>query len=985
MTPPTLRSPRLAALSLFYAVWALAAGAQNVVERSTLFSSGADALFELHPWSMQMELADGGRRERGQCLWFNRDWKAKPWAGVRFDADDAPTLVVTEDWIENGFIRFHINQTVDRHGNIGGGDAYQIRPIVKPPVAKYQAVRSQFIDRGRGVDQEASTWQEALVPFKYFTDIKPGHVVSGFCFQARGQIELAFSLDDVEYVRFDKLPDWMVEQLNQEVIQDWVEWPAYEELPDMVKADRRRLTVRDGVFVHPDGSRAFLLNPYCREDSRIAYGNQSPGKLPPTWGLYSREKHGWIYDEVPTTEYLCRLGFNSYSVTPAPEAWWKSVGHHKDDGASDDAFLPVLAKRVTLPYIVDLVSWPWTMGRPGLSIEQTNLPPEAATKGRHHWTQYRIIGAGREAWMDMWTVNARRYRDAGVSVAVFELMNEPAYMGETEDHYAEFEQWLKARYGTVDAVNRTWATDFPTLRVASVYRFSYDNRPPPGQRLDYDEHLAERLEQMIADGVRAVSDILPGALVGLQPMGGFMRTPHSAIWKHRIARHETVVLTPTGGGRWTRGSGAARPGTSLLKHRMADAPIENDLLLAVAGDKMIVDNETYLRGQTRRDTRNRLWEHVVCGLDGLTVFSWAKRGWVWWKKKGDVQTDADKFPYSCLIPLARRTDALRGILDFSVEVQTLAPQILPKPWGPPPKIGLLYSWANARRRVVEPELFDKSSAYYAALRYSHWNMRMLPSDEVIESGVPGDMDVVVAGGLTHVERELPPALRRFVDRGGILVLGECDFTHDVHGQELPAKARLAAAVRTGVDAGAATDIPVYGGTQALFPGPLAVKSLERLSLRRGITTVFKDTKERPVVTRTPAGEGAVYYLGADAFGYSLAKLLHATLTHAGAGKASGPWLAARITEHDGQLAPNILLSRRSYADRHVVLLHNRDGYERTIRVALPGLRGRWKVRQALTDAAAPRVLSSEQLRRTGIEVHVAPAGPAALLLERPDE
>lgn len=984
MLPAYLRVARLTGAFLGCVVCVSALSAETIVQRLTIFSSQQATPFRPHPWKMTMEEAEGGTRARGTCLWFNTDWQATPWAGVRFDAPDAPTFQVTEEWIEKGFIRFHINVTVDRHGNIGGGDQYQLMPITRPPVAKYQALRSQHVDRGRGIDEEASTWQEVLVPLKYFTDLKPGHVVRGLNFQTRGQIERVFSLDDVEYVRFDALPDWMLEQLNQEVSQPWVKWPAYEEFPEVARADRRPPSVQDGVFVGPDGNRIFVLNPYCREDSRTAYGNQTPGKLPPTHGLYDREKHGWIYDEIPTTEYLCRLGFNSFSSTPTPMAWWRSVGLEGRYGAAEDDFLSsVLTKRVTLPYYVDLVSWPYTMGKPGLNIDNTTLPASAATKGRNHWTQYRIIGAGRRAWIDMWTLNARRYRDAGANVLAVELMNEPAYMGESEDHYAEFEQWLEARYGSVAAVNRTWGTDFSTLSEASVYRYRYEKMPTAGQRLDYDEYLSERFSQMIDEGVKTVTDILPNAPVGVQPMGGYLRTPHEAVWKHRIARHETVVLTPTGGGRWTRGSGASRPAATLTAHPMADAPIENDLLLAVAGEKMIVDNETYLRGQTRQDTRNRLWEHVVCGLDGLTVFSWSKRGWVWWKDRDTVQVDADKYPYSSLIPLARRTDALRGILDFSVEVQTLAPRILPKPWGPAPKIGVLYSWDNARRRVVEPKLYDKTPVYYAAMRYGHWNMCMLPSDQVIAEGVPSGIDVVVAGGLTHVERELPAVLRAFVERGGILVLGECDFTQDVHGRPLPVESRLVdadSAEPTAVD----SSIELRGATQTLFPGTIETNRLQQFSVADATTTVARDSQGRGVVCRRLLGNGAVYYQGADLFGYSLGKLLHGILTHAAGGKIPPLWRAVEITKEDGRLAPNVLVSRRSYQDYHAILLHNRDRYERTVRLAVPGLQGMWRVSNALTDEPT-RVVPGSELSTDGVKVSLAPTGPAVVLLERPEE
>ncbi len=957
---------------------------QEVIERARLWSATSQIISLPHPWNLTMTRAEGGTRANGSCLWFNTDWKAKPWAGVRFEGGSFTPFELTNDWIDKGFIRFYINVTIDRYGNIGGGDQYQLKPITEPPVPRYQAVRSQFIDQGRGLDEEASTWQEVLVPLKYFTSLKPGHVIKGLYFQTRHQIERTFSLDDVAYVRFDILPTWMRDQLNEDVIQEWATWPSYEDLPAVAKADRRPISVRDGKFVYPDGTRAFLINPYCREDSRAVYGIRDSGELPPTYDLYNRDKHGWIYDEVPTTEHLCRLGFNSLSATPVPTRWWRSVGYRRPRGSADDAFLSVLSDRVTLPYYVDLVSWPYTMGAPGLHIEDTDLPETAATQGRNHWTQYRIIGAGRQAWMDMWTLNARRYREAGAKAIVVELMNEPAYMGESKDHYRQFEQWLRTRYESIEAVNRIWGTDLESLAEAAVYRFSHEDPPPAGQRLDYDEYLSEQLTEMIAEGVEAVGKILPEALVGLQPMGGYMQTPREAVWKHRIARHETVVLTPTGGGRWTRGAGASQSSETVADHPIADAPIENDLLLAVADNKMIVDNETYLRGQTRADTRNRLWEHVVCGLDGLTVFSWSKRGWVWWQDREAVQVDADKYPYSCLIPIARRTDALRGILDFSVEVQSLAGKILPKPWGPEPKIGLLYSWDNARRRIVEPELYDKLPVYYAAMRYSHWNMAMLPSDRMIAEGVPDHIEVVVAGGLTHVERELPAALRAFVQRGGILILGECDFTKDIHGHDLLAENHLVPATFTNSLESPST-VQVGQSTRSRFPGEVSFRRLQEISVPDGATTVLRDAAGRPIVTRRRLDQGAVYYQAADASGYGLAALLHEILVHAGGGTLSPGWRLVEVCGAGGHLAPNVLVSRRSYGDHHAVLLHNRDRYDRTVYVAVPGLTGSWRVTDVLWEASSPRVLTDAELSHRGVKVDLSASGPAVLLVERPEE
>jgi hypothetical protein len=398
---------------------------------------------------------------------------------------------------------------------------------------------------------------------------------------------------------------------------------------------------------------------------------------------------------------------------------------------------------------------------------------------------------------------------------------------------------------------------------------------------------------------------------------------------------------------------------------------------------MIFDNETYLRGQTRRETRNRLWEPVVCGLDGLTVFSWSKRGWVWWSNRDEVQIDADKYPYSALIPLARRTDALRGILDFSVEVPALAPKILPKPWGPPPKIGLLYSWDNARRRVVEPELYDKTPDYYAAMRYSHWNVCMLPSDRVIADGVPSDVDVIVAGGLTHVERELPAALRAFVERGGVLILGQCDFARDVYDQPLPDEARFFRFSPADPMEDIST-VELDDEIEKRYPGTIEVESMRPWLPSDRYPAAIRDSQGRCVACFRRLGAGTVYYQAADLYGYSLAKSLHGILAHAADGDVPSSWRSVEVTEGDGRLAPNVLVSRRSHRDYHAILLHNRNRYERTVRVAVPGLQGDWQVRDALTGSS-PRAMTGGEVTDSGVAVELAPAGPAVILLEKRDE
>ncbi|MDH7569704.1 MAG: beta-galactosidase, partial [Armatimonadota bacterium] len=600
----------------------------------------------------------------------------------------------------------------------------------------------------------------------------------------------------------------------------------------------------------------------------------------------------------------------------------------------------------------------------------------AFTTGRHHWTPYRIVGAGRETWLKMWRIYAQRYRNAGAAVLMFELFNEPAYTDWGAQHPREFAAWLRRRHGTLDALNAAWKTSFASWEEAAAIDSEARLKEVPGRFLDYDDYLSERFADLTAAGVAAVQAILPHTLVGVQPMGGYTLEPREAVWKHRLIPHETVVLTPTGGGRWSPGASTARPAASTVAHPMAGAPLEDDLLLALAGNKMLVDNETYLRGQTARDTRNRLWEHVVAGLDGLTVFSWSKRGWSWWKDREALVVEADRFPYSALIPLARRTDALRGIYDFAAEVQPLANRILPKPWGPPPRVGLLFSWPQARRWALEPTARNKTPHYHAALRYGHWNAALLPSDRVAQ-GALADFDVLIAAGVRVAEPELPARLETFVRGGGVLVLGEEVPGEDLYGRSLDTAERVG--VRFGAWEGP------YEGEVRWPPTPLThsiAGVVGRLPDRRVVTVsegvpLVRTADGYPVVTRRKLGSGLVYAVGADLAGYPLAKLLAAVLEDAAAaqGLPLQRWRAAEVCTPEGLLAPNVLVSRRSYPRHHAVLLLNRDEYPKRVRVQVPGLTGRWRASEGIAKKALPS-------SRGWYELELDRMAPAVLLLER---
>ncbi len=966
------------------AVWAamclLAVGAaawgegEAAIETQAVYAGGAAPQHGASVWSMSREERAGG--PGGRHLWLNGDWQARPWAGISFRRAAGEPWPLTPEWLANGFVRFLANGGLDRYGSPNGEIALQLRPECEG--VGYERLQSRFVDRGRGLDEDPETWQEVLVPLRFWTALRPGMAVRGLSVQCVAQPTRSFGLAELALVRFAERPAWVVEAENRDVAQPWVKWPAYTDLPAALKADAHPPQVRAGRFVGPDGRRVFVLNPYIREDPRLDLWGRGERPAPPDHGLYDPKAHGWIYDELLDAQALCRLGFNSLSVTVPGKPFWDAVGYAGSGEHEDAGRLAETARRVGLPFYVDTVCWPWTLGKPASSPEKTALPAEAFTSGRHHWTPYRIIGPGREAWLKAWRLYAGRYHDAGARVLLFELLNEPAYVDLSPEHRREFAAWLRERHRTLEALNAAWGTRLASWEEAAAVDSDAKLKEVAGRFLDYDDYLSGRFAGLTAEGVAAVNALLPDALVGVQPMGGYALQPREAIWKHRLAAHESVVLTPTGGGRWSPGAGASRPPAALTESTMAGAPLENDLLLALAGTKMIVDNETYLRGQTARETRNRLWEHVVAGLDGLTIFSWSKRGWIWWKDRDALITEADKYPYSDLNPLARRTDALRGIHDFAAEVQPLADRILPKPWGPAPRVALLYSWPQARRWAVEPTARDKTAQYHAALRYSHWNCAIVPSDRALAADGLSGYEVVVAGGIRVAEPELPARLEAFVRGGGVLLVGEEPMAEDLYGRPLDTGKRLGVSFGAWLGAQQTTlEFPETPLAGALSGGVGRLPDLRDLKGTDG-TVLLATADGRPVVVRHPLGRGLVYALGADLAGYPLAKVLAATLEDAvaarGAKAVPATWRAVEARTPDGRLAPNVLVSRRSYARHHAILLLNRDEYHKTVRLRVPGLSGTWRATEALSNKA---LVAADGW----YELALGPSAPAVLLIQ----
>ncbi|HOE12943.1 MAG TPA: beta-galactosidase trimerization domain-containing protein [bacterium] len=739
-----------------------------------------------------------------------------------------------------------------------------------------------------------------------------------------------------------------------------VTWPTFEELSQSAEY-LNPPRYEKNAFVAADGHRTFLIGAYGKDDPRFdLYGKRELGELPPSYGLYDPKLHGWIYEQPLNRESATRLGFNFYSMSLNPRPFYETVNYDARVPEDPD-YVATFARELRLPFYVDFVAWPWGLGAPG-QPDTGKLPDECRNPHSGHWMAYRIIGPGREIWLSIWRLYAQRLREAGVPVLMYELFNEPGYNAWTEDHRAEFIRWLQERYNSLETVNCVWGTSWNSWEEIRDYPAP---KTVPSLWLDYDEYLAEKFADLFKAGIDTIREIDPNAVCVIQPRRTAALVPWDAVHYDKILALEEVVVSPTDGGLWTPGTSGNQPDSRWSNAPMAPAPISSDLLPAMAGDRMLFDNELYLTGQTRRDVRNDWWTRVLMGYDGATLFSWSKRGWSWWDGLEKIKEEAEQHPYSALIPIARRTEALRGILDFAREMPRVRLNVLRKPWVENHNIGFVWSWGNARRLMCDGDLPEQAMRYYATLKYTHWPFEMIPSYPASSEHL-SQFKVLFLPGTQYLERELQINLENYVRNGGLLVLGEKIPDRTPYGRLNGFDEWLGIRPGPGDFRRSTIRMPeeikgdgapkAIEGVEVVEPISLAStlsqrereidshhsgKSRNPVSTDRTIMspfhTLIADSLERPVLIERQLGNGRIWYLTANLKGYDLATLLSWILEMAGQNRE----LLIR-DESDGNCARNILVSFRRYNDpsRHIcVLLRNMDSYPKDLRITLnPG----WK-------------------------------------------
>ncbi|MGN6250320.1 MAG: beta-galactosidase [Marmoricola sp.] len=548
--------------------------------------------------------------------------------------------------------------------------------------------------------------------------------------------------------------------------------------------------------------------------------------------------------------------------------------------------------------------------------------------------------AFREAAAALCAAVVARYADHP-AVVMWHVSNEYGdhnYHCYCDNSAASFRRWLQERYGSLEALNRSWGTTVWSQRygdwqeVLPPRSVSYNSFANPGQQLDWwrfssDEHLA--LFQSEAAIIRAASDhpVTTNFMSFFKPMNYRRWAPHVDL----ISNDDYLLYTDP------------RP-----EQRTAMAA---DLMRSLAAHKpwLLMEHSTSaVNWQPRNlakapgEMRRNSLQHVARGADGALFFQWRAS-----------RVGAEKF-HSAMLPHAGTDSALwREVVELGGDLRALA--ALAGSRVETPRVAILLDWESwwaselDSHPSVDATPMPQVRRWYGAL----WE-RGVVVDFVGPDSELGGYDLVIAPTLYLLSDEGAESIRSYVAAGGDLVLTYFSGVVDEHDH-----------IRTGGYPGALRDVvglvieeyaPLLRDQQVILSDGRTgrIWSERARASTAEVLATYQDgpAPGSPALTVNAFGAGRCHYVGTELDDDGLAGLLDAVLDACGVERSVLP--------------PGVEVVRRMSEDEVWTFVLNHTGHE----VVVPA-RGR----ELLSGAA---VHDDLRLAGGGAAVVHAPREPRAL-------
>jgi beta-galactosidase len=314
-----------------------------------------------------------------------------------------------------------------------------------------------------------------------------------------------------------------------------------------------------------------------------------------------------------------------------------------------------------------------------------------------------------------------------------------------------FRQWLQARYGSLEALNRAWNTAFWSHQV-----YAWDEIETPtsnGERrnqpmlLDYDRFQNEMILECYVGEYRVLKEITPDVPVTTNMMSHFKPLNY-----HSWAPYLDVVS-------WDSYPGPAEP--------MSHVALRHELMRGLKGGQpfMLMEQTPSQQNWMPHNSLKapgimRLWSYqaVAHGADTVMFFQWRRSRGGTEKLHGAVVEHVGH----------ENTRVFREVQALGAELEALGDTLLDSRQRA--RVALLFDWENwwalgySAGPTVDLDYLAQVRKYYAAL----WEQN-IAADVISPSADLSDYDLVLAPVLYMLRPGVADNLKEFVSKGGRLL------------------------------------------------------------------------------------------------------------------------------------------------------------------------------------------------------------------------
>ena len=516
------------------------------------------------------------------------------------------------------------------------------------------------------------------------------------------------------------------------------------------------------------------------------------------------------------------------------------------------------------------------------------------------------------------------------NVIGWQLDNEISSMSYDDYTRAQFQQWLRAKFKTLDSLNQHWTTSYWSQTYSDWSQIPIPVGPNnPGLMLEWMRFVSDTWRDYLDTQVRAIRKYAPAREpICTNTMGTFDGFDHYNVEKILdIAAWDNYV----GEGHLTPALGFTHDLTRGFKQK--NYWVIETQPGAVNWAKV---NNTLDKGEVRA----MAWQDVAHGADLVSYWQWrsALNGQ---EEYHGTLVGADGTP----VPLYEEIQQIGR--DFAKAGPALA--------GTTPRSDIAMLFDYDSRWAIDWQKFNDNydsikvdESLYVALRKLTQTMDVLPVTAPLDS-----YKVVVAPNLSLIPDTVAKHLREYVEHGGHLVLGPRSGMKDEYNGLLPQRQPGALGELLGgrVEQFYALEsaVPVSGslgdGHAALWAELLSARQSDvEVPLKFAKSNGWLD--DQPAIVSRKVGKGRITYVGAVLDDALLAKLAQ--------------WIATASDLHSafGPVPDGVEVAERSGEGKNVFILINLSGADQNIRLPKP-------MHRVLASGDA---VTSVSLPRYGVEV-----------------